>query len=232
MVGMSETVEDILGPNRALGEFLPKALPRDARPLGTGSFSAVFISPANARRVVKVTCDEGSYRYLTAGLGSRHAPRVYRAALLGQNKQNLPVFAVEMERLNPCQSFDKPLRNIKRVFRTAYSLLSDDGAYDCHHSFEGWGCRLRTVASDRRLPWSIADYFMRLASFFETCEEEAESPDELLAFDGLTRENAGVRDDGTLVFFDPVCGQAALKYVNNYGMELYDDNKDDDKLMY
>ena len=223
MVGMieTETVEEILGPGRTLGEFLPKALPRDARPLGTGSFSAVFVHPSNPRRVVKVTCDEGSYRYLTEGINSQHAPRVYKAALLGQNEWDLPVFAIEMERLNPCRFFDEPLRSVcDKVYDLLETRHTGRIANDfCSDSdFSGWADLLRAVAGDRpfgrqcrQVPRSVAGYFRQLASFFEASEEEAESQDELLMFDGTASRNVGVRDDGTFVFFDPVCGYAAYR---------------------
>ena len=223
MVGMieTETVEEILGPGRTLGEFLPKALPRDAQPLGTGSFSAVFAHPSNPRRVVKVTCDEGSYRYLTAGIGGRHAPRVYKVALLGQNEWDLPVFAIEMERLGSCTQsryFDEPLRSVcdklygLRETHHAVRVVDAGGV----SKFVGWADLLRVVAADRKLPRSVTGYFRQLASFFEACEEEAESQDELLMFDGTASRNVGVRDDGTFVFFDPVCGYAAYRRAENY----------------
>lgn len=228
MVGMieTETVEEILGPGRTLGEFLPKALPRDARPLGTGSFSAVFVHPSNPRRVVKVTCDEGSYRYLTAGIGGRHTPRVYKAALLGQNEWDLPVFAIEMERLGPCRFFDEPLRSVcdkvydlletRHTGRAAGNAGRTADEFGSDSNFNGWADLLRAVAGDRQLPRSVAGYLRQLASFFEACEEEAESQDELLMFDGTASRNVGVRDDGTFVFFDPVCGYAAYRRAENY----------------
>ena len=228
MVGMieTETVEEILGPGRTLGEFLPKALPRDARPLGTGSFSAVFVHPSNPRRVVKVTCDEGSYRYLTAGIGGRHTPRVYKAALLGQNEWDLPVFAIEMERLGPCRFFDEPLRSVcdkvydlletRHTGRAAGNAGRTADEFGSDSNFNGWADLLRAVAGDRQLPRSVAGYLRQLASFFEACEEEAESQDELLMFDGTASRNVGVRDDGTFLFFDPVCGYAAYRRAENY----------------
>ena len=223
----TETVEEILGPGRTLAEFLPKALSRDDKPLGTGSFSAVFAHPSNPRRVVKVTCDEGSYRYLTAGMDGRHTPRVYKAALLGQNEWNLPIFAIEMERLGPCTQsryFDEPLRSV------CYKLY---GLRETHHAacvvdaggvdkFVGWADILRTVAGDRQLPRSVTGYFRQLASFFQASEEEAESRDELLMFDGTASRNVGVRDDGTFVFFDPVCGYAAYRRAQDCDGDEWD----------
>lgn len=211
---MQQKVEDIVG-DPTLGGFLSEALPKRAKPLGTGAFSVVVAHPRKESRVIKVTYDEGAFAYLTAELSSRHAPKVFRAAPIGRNALGMPVFAIEMERLLPYEKRrDSCGIGLKKLRRQIVQLAS---AYDTDPTTcedveaRAWADVFRWLARRGDWPVSIRRYFGCLSQFFA---DWADFDGMLhggatLVFDRVHRRNLGLRADGTPVFLDPVYASEA-----------------------
>jgi len=150
-------------------------------PLGRGNFSLVYASERPGR-VIKLTADRSTARYLAAGLPGPHVPVCHRAPEIVGMLDDIDVYRIEMERL-VATAAASPARRLARQVHAAH-------------------CRLRAsneVGDPARLfahlPASLRDLMGHILQMTSLADD--------VGLD-LAPRNMMQRADGTLVVTDPV----------------------------
>jgi hypothetical protein len=176
------------------------------KPIGRGVFSAVF-EGSKPDRVAKLTVDPLSYWMLNdpyVGLSGKHFPKVFEnSGEVGYSEifgLGCPIYLYEIEKLKP-------------VRKTEASRLARKITKAHHYGCGGTASRqFKNMAKrlDGEIPSSLTDSLLELSEFCEISDADR------CGFIDLHLGNYMARDDGELVFTDPICNLEIISGRNSH----------------